>query len=212
MKILKDTIYINMKDDYAQYELNNSIYSMVKNIDKTYKRIAILCIGTDRSTGDSFGPLVGYMLSKYTIYDFDVYGTIHEPVHALNLEETIKKIDINNTLVIAIDSSVGYSEYVGYIGVKYGAICPGSGVGKILPAVGDIAISGIVALSGFAPLIMLQSAPLGMVYTMAEKAARSINYVLYKEQLANKKLNTTMTQKPNVINFRNVPIASNQEI
>lgn len=183
MKIMNDSIYINSKDNKSQFELNNSMYAMIRDTKKNYSKIAIVCIGTDRSTGDSFGPLVGYLLSKYTIYTFDLYGTIHEPVHALNLEKTISNIDLSETLVIAIDSSVGYSEYVGYLGLRYGPIKPGSGVGKKLPSIGDISISGIVAISGIAPLIMLQSAPLGMVYTMAEKITRAITYVFYKLQL-----------------------------
>lgn len=186
MKKLNDSIYINMKDLYAQFELSNSLYKMVENIQKPYKHIVVVCVGTDRSTGDSYGPLVGHMLSKYTMYDFDLYGTLLEPVHALTLEKTINQLDKENTLIIAVDSCVGYSSYVGQIGVKYGAIRPGSGVGKSLPPIGDISVSGIVAISGFAPLVMLQSAPLGMVYLMAEKTARSISYVLYKQQMSRK--------------------------
>ncbi len=187
MKILNDSIYINTKDRLSQFELNNCIYELMINISKSYKKIAVICIGTDRSTGDSYGPLVGYMLSKYTLYEFDLYGTIHEPVHALTLEKTVQRINPEETLIIAIDSSVGYSEYVGFIGVKYGSISPGSGVGKKLPSIGDIAISGIVAISGLAPLLMLQSASLGMVYTMAEKTTRAITYSLYKQQIEKRK-------------------------
>lgn len=185
MKRIKESIYINMKESWAQFRLSNSLLKMVENIEKPYNNIAIVCIGTDRSTGDSYGPLIGHMLSKFTMYDFDLYGTLSEPVHALTLEKTIQQIDEENTLVIAIDSSVGYSSFVGQVGLKYGAIKPGSGVGKSLPAVGDIAISGIVAISGFAPLVMLQSAPLGMVYQMAEKTSHAINYVLYKQKMKN---------------------------
>ena len=183
MKRLKDSIYINMKEKYSQFELSNTLYTMVENIQKPYEQIAVVCIGTDRSTGDSYGPLVGHMLSKYTMYDFDLYGTLSEPVHALTLGKTIDQLDQENTLIIALDSSVGYSSYVGQIGLKYGPIRPGSGVGKSLPSIGDIAVSGIVAISGFAPLVMLQSAPLGMVYLMAEKTANAISYVLYKQQM-----------------------------
>lgn len=185
MKRIKESIYINMKESWAQFRLSNSLLKMVENIEKPYENIAVVCIGTDRSTGDSYGPLIGHMLSKYTMYDFDLYGTLSEPVHALTLEKTIKQINEENTLVIAIDSSVGYSSFVGQVGLKYGAIKPGSGVGKSLPAIGDIAISGIVAISGFAPLVMLQSAPLGMVYQMAEKTSHAINYVLYKQKMKN---------------------------
>lgn len=187
VKVFNNSIYIDSKDRRAQYELNNCMDELIEKIPKSYKKIAVICIGTDKSTGDSYGPLVGYLLSKYTLYEFDLYGTIHEPVHALTLEKTIERINPEETLIIAIDSSVGYSQYVGYIGLKYGAITPGSGVGKNLPPIGDIAISGIVAISGLAPLLMLQSASLGMVYTMAEKTTHAITYSLYKHQIQKKK-------------------------
>lgn len=49
-----------------------------------YNEFIILCIGTDRSTGDALGPLVGHKLinsiSKYNnVY---LYGTLDDPVHA----------------------------------------------------------------------------------------------------------------------------------
>lgn len=182
----ENTIYIDSKENLCQYKLNLGIYNLIKNIKKEYKRIAVVCVGTDRSTGDSFGPLVGYLLSKYTIYQFDLYGTIHDPVHALNLEETTKKIDIDTTLVIAVDASVGFLDYIGHIGIGYGPLRPGSGVGKKLPEVGDISICGIVALSGFMPITMLQNARLSTVFNMAEKTVHAITYVLYKQQLENK--------------------------
>ncbi len=183
MKLFNESIYINTKDRLSQFELNNCIHQMIGEITKSYDKIAVICIGTDRSTGDSYGPLAGHLLSKYTLYEFDLYGTLYEPVHALTLEKTIKRINEEKTLIIAIDSSVGYSDYVGCIGIKYGSISPGRGVGKNLPSIGDIAISGVVAVSGFSPILMLQSASLGMVYTMAEKTTRAIAYSLYKLQI-----------------------------
>ena len=84
-------VYVNTSDKMCQYRLNQEAYNLVNQIDKKYNRIAVVCIGTDRSTGDSFGPLVGFMLSRCRIYDFDVYGTIEEPVHAMNLKRPWKK-------------------------------------------------------------------------------------------------------------------------
>jgi len=56
-----------------------------------YEEFVILCIGTDRSTGDALGPIIGHKLvnslSKYdNIY---IYGTLDDPVHAKNLQEKI---------------------------------------------------------------------------------------------------------------------------
>ncbi len=179
-------IYVDTNEKMCQYRLNQEAVNLIQGINKQYKRIAIVCIGTDRSTGDSFGPLVGFMLSRYKIYDFDVYGTIEEPVHAMNLTETMDKIDKENTLVIAVDASVGKVEHIGHIGLCEGSIKPGSGVGKDLPAVGDVSFSGVVTLGGIMPHIMLQNTSLGLVYKMAEITANSIKHVLYKQQKCKK--------------------------
>jgi len=56
-------------------------------------------------------------------------------------------------------------------------------VGKDLPPVGDISVSGIVAFGGFAPYMVLQNTSLGLVYKMAEITSNAIKYVLYKQQL-----------------------------
>ncbi len=175
-------IYVNTNEKMCQYRLNQEAFNLIEGINKQYRRIAVVCVGTDRSTGDSFGPLVGFMLSRYRIYDFDVYGTIEDPVHAMNLTETMAKIDQENTLVIAVDASVGKLEYIGHIGLCEGSIKPGSGVGKNLPAVGDVSFSGVVTIGGLMPHIMLQNTSLGLVYKMAEITANSIKHVLYKQQ------------------------------
>ena len=51
--------------------------------------IAFACIGTDRSTGDALGPLVGQRLLKLGFDRTPVIGTLEEPLHALNLEERL---------------------------------------------------------------------------------------------------------------------------
>ena len=54
------------------------------------KPIVFVCIGSDRVTGDSLGPLIGYKLNKSPFASrFIIYGTLEYPVHALNLDETI---------------------------------------------------------------------------------------------------------------------------
>ena len=176
-------VYFGTDEKMCQYMLNKEAYTLISEINKPYKRIAVVCVGTDRSTGDSFGPLVGFMLSKYRIYDFDVYGTIVEPVHAMNLSETMKKIDFENTFVIAVDASVGRVDQIGHIGLANSAIKPGSGVGKNLPEVGDVSFSGVVTIGGIMPHVMLQNTSLGLVYKMAEITANSIKHVFYKQQL-----------------------------
>lgn len=181
---VSSSVFIDTKDKLCQFELNQELFRLVSSTNKSYKRIAVVCIGSDRSTGDCFGPLVGHMLSKYSIYDFDLYGTIHEPVHALNIVDTLSKIDTSNELVIAVDASIGNLSQVGHIGIAHKSIKPGSGVGKDLPPVGDISLTGVVSIAGVGIVsnVLLQSASLGMVYKMAEITSRSILNVLYKRK------------------------------
>jgi len=54
--------------------------------------VVLLCIGTDRSTGDSLGPLVGSKLKSFKQNFYHIYGTLDKPVHASNLSETITEI------------------------------------------------------------------------------------------------------------------------
>ena len=55
-------------------------------VEKQKAGVIFLCIGTDRSTGDSLGPLVGHKLRKYRLKKAAVIGTLDKPVHAMNLE------------------------------------------------------------------------------------------------------------------------------
>lgn len=140
--------------------------------------VLILCIGTDRSTGDSLGPLTGHKL-KRRCGRFPVVGTLDRPVHAVNLEESLSMIRTRypEYLVIAVDASVGDPEHVGCVTVGRGALRPGLGVKKELNAVGDIFITGIVGGCGSRDPRMLQSVRLSVVMRMADFISGSISLV-----------------------------------
>lgn len=143
-------------------------------------RIAVVCIGTDRSTGDSLGPLVGSSLRKFHSASFDVYGSLEDPVHAMNLDETMERLywSTANPFVIGVDACLGNAANVGTVLVGEGPLYPGSGVGKKLPPVGDIHLSGIVNIGGFMELALLQSTRLYLVTRMSELIARSLHIAL----------------------------------
>jgi len=136
----------------------------------------IVCIGTDRSTGDSLGPLVGYKLRSLLKKPYPLYGTLDAPVHAKNLNqcvETIRRKYIN-PCVIAVDACLGRQERVGCISLGPGPVCPGAGVNKSLPRVGHLHIAGIVNLSGFMEYVVLQNTRLMTVMRMADIISRGI--------------------------------------
>ena len=143
----------------------------------TRKRPAvILCIGTDRSTGDALGPLIGTHLSRLNLPRLQVYGTLDEPVHATNLGQNIELIQQSfaNPFIIAIDACLGRIDSIGCIVLADGPLKPGAGVHKQLPAVGEANLTGIVNVGGFMEYIVLQNTRLNLVWRMSENISSLI--------------------------------------
>lgn len=160
--------YYNAFENGADLKLNEEMTLMLKECNQTESRIVILCIGTDRATGDCLGPLVGDYL-KSMVPDLPVFGTLSHPVHALNLEETISEIyeTYENPFIIAVDASLGVPEHIGYATLSASPLVPGKGVNKKLPAIGNLSITGIVNVAGFPNSVLLQSTRLHTVVTLA---------------------------------------------
>jgi len=160
-------------------ELHNHISRAMKN---GCGSVVFVCIGTDRSTGDSLGPLIGYKIANLRYKGVYVYGNLEHPVHAKNLEEVMKRIasDCEKPFIVAIDACLGKMEHVGYIGIGEGAIKPGSGVNKELTPVGDMFVTGIVNFGGFMDFLVLQNTRLAMVMKIADIVATGIRYVMWR--------------------------------
>ncbi len=132
------------------------------------RELVWVCIGTDRITGDSLGPFVGTMLTEAGVPN--VYGTIDHPVHALNLVETLERIEEAhpNACIVGIDACLGKAKSVGSMKLRDGAFEPGAGVGRVLPPVGDYNIIGVVNVGGFMEYLVLQNTNLSLVIQMAK--------------------------------------------
>ncbi|MEJ6951956.1 spore protease YyaC [Natronospora cellulosivora (SeqCode)] len=172
----KKRVHIN--DDNANILLHSFISNLLAKLNYQVEReLIILCVGTDRSTGDSLGPLTGTLLNKIRIFPATIIGDIHKPVHASNLEETIDDIykNYNNPFIIAIDAGLGKQSSVGYIDVKKGPLRPGTGVNKTLPEIGDMHITGLVNVGGYMEYLVLQSTRLSIVFKMAETISSALN-------------------------------------
>jgi putative sporulation protein YyaC len=130
----------------------------------------LLCIGTDRSTGDCLGPLIGSKIKSQQQDFFAVYGTLENPVHASNLKDKLDEIHRNheNPFIIAIDACLGRIENVGCINLGDGSLQPGAGVNKNLPPVGQVHITGIVNVGGFMEYMVLQNTRLNIVMRLAD--------------------------------------------
>ncbi|SFP90019.1 spore protease YyaC [Salibacterium halotolerans] len=136
----------------------------------THRELIIVCIGTDRSTGDSLGPLVGSSLEKKWLHRFAVYGTLEHPVHAVNLEETMEDIrkKQRHPYIIGVDACLGKLKNVGIINFTEGPVIPGAAMKKKLPEVGDMHLTGIVNVSGMMEYFVLQNTRLHLVMKMSD--------------------------------------------
>lgn len=175
--------YINADSPTALKALTDELYSIIHNgIKAGHKSVAFVCIGTDRSTGDSLGPLIGYKIKNLKRGNTHIYGTLEDPVHAKNLDQVMKSVFNNsdNPFVVAIDACLGRMDHVGYITVGEGPIKPGSGVNKELAPVGHVHITGIVNFGGFMDFLVLQNTRLSIVMKMADIISMSIRYVIWK--------------------------------
>lgn len=141
-------LWLDYKKDTSPYLLTIRLNRLLS--EKKFKRrlrqnpLIFLCIGTPKIPGDSLGPLVGSLL-KMTLTPHIVLGTMEQPVHALNLKTTLKDIHKKypKAVIIAIDAAIGNNEQNGFLTIKKGALKPGLGLGKKLPAIGHIQITGV---------------------------------------------------------------------
>lgn len=187
--------WIDVFRSSAVLEVSQAVLKHLNKVGKN-NRIVVLCIGTDRSTGDSLGPLVGYRLSRYHTLSAKVFGTLDQPVHAANLRETLEKInkEIPNNFIIAVDACLGTHGNIGYITVGNGPLKPGAGLKKELPETGDIHITGIVNYGGFMDFMVLQNTRLSLVMKMSETIADGLQYALWKYYRNNEKILNSFLQ------------------
>lgn len=143
--------------------------------------ITFVCIGSDRSTGDALGPLVGTRLNEQIHHPgVNIRGTLDNPVHAANLSEHLDCLSRHGRdhLVVAIDACLGRSENVGTACVKAGPLRPGTGVNKNLPSVGHFHLVGVVNVGGFMEYFVLQNTRLNLVVRLADLIAEAITQSL----------------------------------
>lgn len=171
-----ESLSIFYDDPFSSNRIQQSIADLLGSLNARHREVVILCIGTDRSTGDSLGPLVGTRLKQLDFGGFQVFGTLDDPVHAINLVSVVDHINTRyrNPVVIAVDACLGKADRVGYINVKPGVLYPGTALQKSLPAVGDLHVSGIVNVGGFLEHLVLQNTRLNLVFRMAEVIAMGL--------------------------------------
>ncbi|MFZ5986200.1 MAG: spore protease YyaC [Bacillota bacterium] len=183
LKTAYKPLYIDINSDWAFKKFTDTLYMLIHNSLKNgHRSVVFVCIGTDRSTGDSLGPLIGYKMNDLSYKNVYVHGSLDEPVHAKNIDKVMERISTcyDRPFVVAIDACLGKMDHVGFITVGEGSIKPGSGVKKDLAPVGDMYITGIVNFGGFMDYLILQNTRLSIVMKMADVISMGIRYVLWK--------------------------------
>ena len=175
--------YFQAQDKLSAYHLSTKLCELINEKCGPRTTLVVLCIGTDRVTGDSLGPLIGYKLSRKFLPLYTIYGTLDTPVHALNLAETVEKIKKKHpdNCIIAIDASLGSRDHLGFVTLKNGSIQPGAGVRKTLTTVGDISITGIVNACGVLDHVALQTTRLSTVMNLADCISLGLQLASHKQ-------------------------------
>lgn len=163
------------------------------------RELIIACVGTDRSTGDSYGPFVGSMLEEQGGHSFHVLGTIEDPLHAGNLEERLEKMNetFDRPFVIAVDACLGRLSHVGSLTLAKAPLSPGAALKRELPKFGDVRISGIVNVQGFMEFAVLQNTRLHTVISLSSATASallSLDAKLKRERSASAPYTSLMRQ------------------
>lgn len=133
--------------------------------------ILFLCIGSEKISGDSLGPMVGTMLKEKYNVPFPVIGTEEHPVNGVNIsryKEHIRKYFPNHK-IIAIDAALGEKNDLWEIRFREGGIKAGGAVGTSNTMIGDIGILGVVGEKGTNALQTLLNASFPSVVNLAEK-------------------------------------------
>ncbi|MBU8768873.1 spore protease YyaC [Cytobacillus oceanisediminis] len=176
--------YISIKETTEEAEIEKMVSKLEQIFFSTSREIVILCIGSDRSTGDSLGPLAGKILKEKNI-PYPVYGTLKEPVHALNIKKVLKEIKetYDEPFIFGIDACLGDERQIGYILIREGSFIPGNAVNRALPSVGDYHLKAIVnTLDPLSPVNSLNSTRLYLVLKLAEIIAEIISRVAVNDR------------------------------
>lgn len=174
--------YFDSKKTFSSYEFGKQLFRLISEEKRREQPLIFLCIGSDRATGDALGPIIGYKLKKRKYASFLVYGTLDQPVHAKNLEDVLQEIhrEYVSPYIVAIDASLGKASHIGFFTLGQGTLKPGAGVGKELPDVGNLFITGIVNLSGLFEHTLLQTTRLQVVMALADNICSGIFYCIAK--------------------------------
>lgn len=177
-----DNVYNKFVNDFSSVLYNLKTNSPISDY-------IFLCVGSDKITGDAFGPLVGDRLQKLLKNSYNnikVVGTLENPISGTNLDKEVEKIynTYRNPCIIAIDAALSKKDDIGKIIVTNSKMKFGKGTNKKMLEVGDVSIKGIVAKDYKIPrynFTELQNTSLSIVMRLAGVTSDGIyNVIKYR--------------------------------
>lgn len=171
--------YFNPRSKFFICSFQRKLRRCLREKKEDNQPVVILCIGTDRATGDCLGPLVGQELLQHHV-SCPIYGSLSHPVHARNLTSTLCHIyrRYDKPFIIAIDACLGVRNHVGLITVSSIPLLPGQGVDLELPPVGHLSITGIVNATSEWNIETIQTTSLYEVTQLASYICCGLVHVL----------------------------------
>lgn len=162
--------------------LSNKIINLIDKKNISNPKITFLCIGTDRVTGDSLGPIVGSNIQKFIdskkISNIEVIGNLEKNLNNTNIEEYTEKLE---DIIIVIDSAISNTYDIGQIIIDEKNIKAREALDNGKDINSNINIKCIVAKNfenDETNFLMLQNVKLGIVLNLAEKVSKSLYEVI----------------------------------
>lgn len=81
--------YFNPGESRSLFNFTTSLQNLLEKKNYHSRDIILVCIGSDRATGDCLGPIVGHKLARFCNThknSLHLFGTLEQPIHAKNLE------------------------------------------------------------------------------------------------------------------------------
>lgn len=164
-------------------------YEQFNKINLDYSELIFLCIGTDRMTGDCFGPLVGNKIKELLDVNSTncvVYGDLENPLIYSNVDNKLKEIKekYKKPCIIAIDAALSKENNIGKILVKRGGLKYGTAINKGRREVGHICVKAIIGKNYKKVdknMELLQNTSLNFVIKLADTVSKGIAEILQKE-------------------------------
>ena len=115
-----------------QYNSKNRELSLKMGLDFAYlirnekEPIVFMCVGSDKVVGDSLAPIVGeYLTKKFKIKAY-VYGSLKNPITAINVLSAYNYIKVKHpkSKLIIIDATLSDEENINFVRLENNGIIP----------------------------------------------------------------------------------------